>query len=134
MRRIFSFTLAVIMVISVSVLCGCSNNSDNTATSGNTPYESPLAGHWTVIATDDEIQWDMNSQNTLHITETRSGQRYTTVCNYSYDEDTGAFEYTCLSAKGGFEGIAKLEGNKLTIVSNDGLTSVKLTRLIQENQ
>ncbi len=136
MKKILAFTLMVIMVISFGALWGCNGNTDNTATSGSTPDEalSPLAGQWKVVSTDDEVEWSMNSQDTLHITEIRGGQRYTTVCRYSYDKDTGSFEYTCLSASGSFEGTAKPEGGNLTVVSNDGKTTVVLRKIPVETE
>ncbi len=128
MKKILSFILAVMMVVALGALWGCNDDSDNTATPDSIPAVSPLAGSWKVVSTDDEVEWFMNSKDTLHITETRNEKQYTTVCSYSYDKDTGAFEYTCLSASGSFEGTATIEGGNLTVVSNDGATTVILKK------
>lgn len=129
MKKILSFTLAVLMLLSLGVFCGCDNtDKGNTDASGATADESPLAGRWQVVSTDDEIEWLLNSEETLHITQAYSGQRFTTVCRYAYDEQTGDFEYTGLSESVSFKGTVTLEGSIMHVKSTDGTKTVILQR------
>ncbi|MBQ7999804.1 MAG: hypothetical protein IJ298_01135 [Ruminococcus sp.] len=132
MKKILAFILAILVALSLSVLWGCSDDKDNTDTtgmSGATVDESPLAGEWKVTSTDDEILWMMNSQSTLHITAVRDGSKYTVVCRYSYDEQTGEFEYTCLSASGSFKGTLALSETSMIVRSTDNSEVIVLTRI-----
>ena len=129
MKKIISFVLAVLMLLSLCIFCGC-DNSDK----GNTePYvathdESPVAGTWKVVSTDDEIEWLLNSQDTLHITTVTEEKRFSTVCRYAYDKNTGEFEYTGLSASVSFKGTVVLEGSRMSIKSMDGKEIVILQK------
>lgn len=123
MKKIFAFLLAVLLLASVCALTACDNTQEGTSTA-----DSSVAGEWRVTSTDDEVLWFMNSQDTLHITEVSDGNRYTTVCSYSYDETTGAFEYTCLSASGSFKGTAKVGESYIRLEGEDGRV-ISLTKV-----
>ncbi len=130
MKKILSFILAIFMVLSLFVFCGCDNKPQSgTDESSATADESPLAGIWTVAATDDEIEWLLNSQDTLHITKVSSGQKYTTVCKYSYDNKTGEFEYIGLSSSVSFKGTVELEETSMIVKSADGAQKITLYRM-----
>lgn len=129
MKKILSFVFAVLMLLSLGVFCGCDNSGKgNTDVSGATQDESPIAGTWKVMSTDDEVEWLLNSEETLHITTIESGKRFSTICRYAYDKNTGEFEYTGLSASVSFKGSVILEGSRMSIKSTDGKETVVLQR------
>lgn len=129
MKKILSFVLVIMMIVSVGLLTGCkdADNTDTATPDSVSTEESAVAGVWRV-ATTDEIEWHMNSQHTLHITENADGKKFTIVCNYTYNEDTREFTYTALNADDEFEGTAYIEGGVLRVTSKDGNKSFTLTK------
>lgn len=129
MKKILSFTLAVLLILSLGVFCGCeSSDKGSSSDFGATADESPLAGTWCVVSTDDEIEWYLNSKETLHITQITSETKFTTVCKYTYDPKTGEFEYTGLSASASFKGTLMMEGSIMSVKSTDGSEIVILQK------
>ena len=131
MKKLLAFVLTALMLISLCVFTGCSDNSEKTSTSDEVSdaVNSSLAGEWKVESTDDEVEWFMNPQETLHITETRDGQKYTTVCRYIYDKDTKTFEYVGLSANTSFKGTITREGSVMMIKSIENDEVVILSKI-----
>ena len=130
MKKILSFILVLMMIMSVGILTGCkdADNTDTATPDSVSTEESAVAGVWR-LATTDEIEWHMNSQNTLHITEDTEGKKFTIVCNYTYDKDTNEFTYTALNASDKFEGTAFIEGGILRVTSKDGKVTYTLTKI-----
>ncbi len=131
MKKILAFVLAVMMLASLCVLGGCSDNSEKTGTADEvSPLDNAvLVGAWKVVSTDDEITWLMNSEETLHITETANGQNYTTVCRYTYDKSTGDFEYVGLSSSTSLKGTLVAEGSVIRINNKENQEVIILSKI-----
>lgn len=93
---------------------------------GFEPYvsnDADIVGSWretTEGLTSDKIVWTFYESATLHITETKNGISFSTVCTCLYDEDTKELSYFIYDQNASTECVVSINGNTMKFLDQDG--------------
>lgn len=124
MKKIFAFTLAIVLAFSVFALAGCNNGPKNLYEDfeefdSYVSADSMILGQWKETSTTDEWEWTFFDSTTLHKTSIIDGVSRSTVCTFNYNDETGALSFYDISGKQEYAYNVVLSGKTMTWTSAD---------------
>lgn len=126
MKRIFAFTMAVLMVISMVALTGCNKEPSNNLYEDFKDFDSyvsedsQIIGKWKETSTTDEMVATFFATTTLHLTKTINGLSYSTVCTFNFNDETKVLSYYVFTGEEEHTYNVAFEGDTMTWTSEDG--------------
>lgn len=125
MKRIFAFTLAIVMMLSVFALAGCKKDTTNLYADleefdSYVSEDSAILGEWKETSTADEQVWAFYKSTTLHLTETVDGVSFTTVCTFNFNDETNVLSFYVLTKREAYTYNVVIDGTSMTWTSADG--------------
>ncbi len=142
MKKIFAFTLAVLMIFSVFALAGCKKtettniyeNADLGGFKTHVSEDSQIIGDWKQLepaSTADETVWHFFATTGMHITETKSGISTSTICAYNYSDETNELSYYICSGNTHpvYDFNVSVVGDNMELTAKDGSVTYKLSKV-----
>lgn len=125
MKKIFAFTLAIVMMLSMCLLTGCKKDDNNLYADlenfeSYVAEDSEILGKWKETSTADEYTCTFYDSTTLHLTKTVSGVSTSTVCTFNFNDKTGVLSYYIFTADETHTYNVTIEGTSMIWVSEDG--------------
>lgn len=144
MKKIFAFTLAVLMIFSIFALAGCEKagtkniykNSDLGGFKTHVSEDADIIGDWKQVegpmASVDEVMWHFFPTTGMHITEKKGEISTSTVCAYNFNDETNELSYYVCSGDTHpvHEFNVSIDGDNMVLTAKDGSATYKLVKVL----